>query len=46
MLLDLQTVHSGIRTEAKECGCEEELYEWKMNVIQYLNQMRDELINN
>ena len=44
MLLDLQTIRTDIRNEAKEYECEYELDDWKQDVINYLNNIRNELL--
>lgn len=43
LLLDLKTLHSSIRLEAKENECENELDECKNYLISYLNLMRSNL---
>ena len=40
MIEDLYTVHSDIRLMAKEFGCESELEELKVNLIEYLYSMK------
>lgn len=44
MILDLQTIHSDIRIEAKETNCEIELNEWKVNLIDYLMKKREDIL--
>jgi hypothetical protein len=43
MMLDLQTIHSNIRTEAKSTNCESELNDWKNEIISFLQEKRDVL---
>ena len=40
MLEDLQTSHPEIRVVAKELNCEKELEELKINLINYLNELK------
>lgn len=44
LILDLQTIHSEIRMEAKETQCESELNEWKNEVLNYLSIKRKNLM--
>lgn len=46
MILDLQTIHSEIRIEAKNTDCEKELNEWKNNVLDYLRERREAILTN
>jgi len=43
LIQDLNTVHSDIRTEAKEKNCEKELDEWKEEVLEYLTIKRGKI---
>lgn len=43
MMLDLQTIHSNIRTEARSIDCESELIDWKNEIISFLQEKRDNL---
>lgn len=43
LIKDLSIVHSEIRTEAKERNCEQELDEWKEEVIEYLTVKRGKI---
>jgi hypothetical protein len=38
LLEDLHTIHSNIRTEAKQLGCERELEDLRDEVIQFLKK--------
>lgn len=40
MLEDLQTSHPEIRVVAKKLNCEKELEELKINLINYLNELK------
>lgn len=44
LIQDLNTIHSDIRSEAKEKGCEKELDGWKEEVIQYLSIKRGKIL--
>lgn len=43
LIQDLNTIHSNIRSEAKEKGCEKELDTWKEEVIEYLTIKRGKI---
>lgn len=45
MIKDLYTVHTDIRTEAKQLGCEDELDTIKNSVVDYLHQMKINIQN-
>lgn len=43
LIKDLNIIHSDIRIEAKESGCEIELDEWKEEVLEYLTIKRGKI---
>lgn len=45
MIKDLYTVHTDIRTEAKQLGCEDELDTIKNFVLDYLHQIKINIQN-
>jgi hypothetical protein len=45
MIEDLYTIHTDIRSQAKELGCEDELNTIKNSVLDYLRQIKINIQN-